>query len=58
MQLQFTIGQNHFVVFFMFSETTDEFGQLERSAPSVFVRPRLKSENDFFTICLGRAESG
>ena len=43
--------------FFMFYGTSAEFEQPERSASSLFVRPSLKSENHFSTICLDKAES-
>ena len=42
-QLQFTISQNGFVEFLVFSGITVEFVRPERSAWFVFVRLRLKS---------------
>ena len=42
MQLQFTISQNKFVEFLVFSGTTAKFGWPERSASFMPVRPCLK----------------
>ena len=44
-------------VFCMFSGTTAEFGQSERSAPFVFVRSRLKSMYHLLTVVSDGAES-
>ena len=52
-QLQFTVGQNEFVEFLVFSE----FGRSERSALFASVRPRLKSAYHLLTIVSNTAES-
>ena len=57
MQLKFTISQNEFMGFLVFSETTTEFGWRERSASFVSVQPRLKSAYIHLTIVSDRAES-
>ena len=49
-QLQFMIGQNEFVKFLVFSRTTAEFRQPERSASFVCLRQRLKSTCHLLTI--------
>ena len=56
-QLKFTISQNEFVEFLVFSGTPAEFGWPERSASFESVRPRLKSAYHLLIIVSDWTES-
>ena len=60
-QLQFTIDQNEFGLWFLFwggvSGTTAKFERLEVSVSYISVRPRLKSAYQVLTIVSDRTES-